>query len=680
MEKKRHIVIVGGGIIGSTTAYYLTRHPKYDPANISITLIEGTGIASAASGKAGGLLALDWHGYDTASLAKLSYGLHEKLAEEHDGKNKWGYRKLDTLQIKSSFSPRYTDALPKTLTWVDADKVNHVSVLGTTSTTAQVHPYYFTKTIFSLAEEKGVRLILGTVLPFGDMNTVYYLPKGESFVKTIDADCVVITAGPWTGHLYPKIPITGCRAHSIVVNIDSPLSPHALFTHIKLKNGQFVSLEIYARKDELYICGETDSFALPSTAEDVEVNYASCELLKTRADELSTSIKNGVVKKMQACYLPVSSTNTSGPFISKIREGLYILSEMLLDGLLAYIGDILAIALKIYKESQRATVWTFTPEALEAQRAAVTNEARERIQHNFEQEQNNLTVSFLSAHEEWILVGYYATQMEGLSAYFEFSSQIKATAVAYLKRFYLVHSVMDYHPKLIMVFIDEADGMFRLTCLFLATKACDHYISLDQFVCSIPKVTSSLILEHEFLVCRALSWDFYIWHAYRPLHGFILDMQTVLPEQSVQTLGQLHDEAKALVSKVLWADLLFLYSPSYIALGCLMVVNEEIVRMYIQKKEMHQFFERIDAVAKDIMLFSKIVFDVEEVKGIDKRLFYCSDPAKKKDSILYACNRLLVGLIVYRYAKRKAEEEAAQQVKKLTTAVVSETEDFMPLP
>ncbi|CCJ30611.1 unnamed protein product [Pneumocystis jirovecii] len=350
MEKKCHIVIVGGGIIGSTTAYYLTRHPKYDSTNISITLIEGTGIASAASGKAGGLLSLDMHGPETALLGKLSYELHEKLAEEHDGKNRWGYRKLDTLEITSSCSSKQVDALPKTLGWIDSNKVDHVSVVGTTFTTAQVHPYHFTKTIFSLAEEKGVKLILGTVLPFGHTNTVSYLPKGGSSVKTIYADYVVITAGPWTGQLYPKIPITGYRSHSILVNVDVPLSPHALFTNIKLKNGRPVSPEIYARKDELYICGNSDSFALPSSAEDVEVNYASCETLKTWVDELSTPIKNGVVKKMQACYLPVCTSNTSGPLITKIREGLYlgaghgcwgisngpgtgkILSEMILDG------------------------------------------------------------------------------------------------------------------------------------------------------------------------------------------------------------------------------------------------------------------------------------------------------------------------------------------------------------
>lgn len=47
----RHIVIVGGGIIGSTTAYYSSLHKQ--KADTKITLLESTSIAAGASGKAG---------------------------------------------------------------------------------------------------------------------------------------------------------------------------------------------------------------------------------------------------------------------------------------------------------------------------------------------------------------------------------------------------------------------------------------------------------------------------------------------------------------------------------------------------------------------------------------------------------------------------------------------------
>lgn len=58
---KRKIVLIGGGIIGVSSAYYLTQSAKYDQENTEIVIVEGSGIAAGASGKAGGLLALDWH-------------------------------------------------------------------------------------------------------------------------------------------------------------------------------------------------------------------------------------------------------------------------------------------------------------------------------------------------------------------------------------------------------------------------------------------------------------------------------------------------------------------------------------------------------------------------------------------------------------------------------------------
>lgn len=81
----------GGGIIGCTSAYFITRHPSFDQDLHAVTILEATGIASAASGKAGGLLAL-W-AYPS-NIVPLSYQLHAELAAEHNGAERWGYRKL----------------------------------------------------------------------------------------------------------------------------------------------------------------------------------------------------------------------------------------------------------------------------------------------------------------------------------------------------------------------------------------------------------------------------------------------------------------------------------------------------------------------------------------------------------------------------------------------------------
>ena len=55
----KNIIIIGGGIIGCTTAFYLASHPRFASSSAKITLIEASkaGVAQGASGKAGGLVA-----------------------------------------------------------------------------------------------------------------------------------------------------------------------------------------------------------------------------------------------------------------------------------------------------------------------------------------------------------------------------------------------------------------------------------------------------------------------------------------------------------------------------------------------------------------------------------------------------------------------------------------------
>jgi glycine/D-amino acid oxidase-like deaminating enzyme len=95
-QPPKNIAIIGGGIAGISTAYFLANSPSL-PTGAKITVIEGTEIAAAASGKSGGFLAKDWHGTPTASLSEMSYDLHRELADKYGGGQKWGYRTVDTL-------------------------------------------------------------------------------------------------------------------------------------------------------------------------------------------------------------------------------------------------------------------------------------------------------------------------------------------------------------------------------------------------------------------------------------------------------------------------------------------------------------------------------------------------------------------------------------------------------
>lgn len=86
------IVILGGGIIGVSTAYYLVSHPSKP----NVTLIENTSIAAAASGKAAGFIAREaaWHYPATEDLARLSFKAFQALAEKYNGTRDFGWRQF----------------------------------------------------------------------------------------------------------------------------------------------------------------------------------------------------------------------------------------------------------------------------------------------------------------------------------------------------------------------------------------------------------------------------------------------------------------------------------------------------------------------------------------------------------------------------------------------------------
>jgi len=375
-DDKKEIVIIGGGIVGATSAYYLTHHPSYDPEKHRITLLEATKIAGGASGKAGGLLAL-W-AYPT-SIVPLSYKLHKELADKHGGAERWGYRAIHCGQIecKGRHLPSGADSVrgktgemdgenptpangskanvslekrdpkalgklraagvPNDLDWVDAECLRSYDYMGDPTTTAQVHPFQFTTSMAELAKEKGVDVRVGALVKKieykDDGNTVkgvVYEDKSDGGKQvTLPATNVIISAGPWTKGVYPSAPISALRAHSVVIRPAREVSAYALFTEIKLPTGfgaggkkgafggrgaQVVTPEIYARpKNEVYACGEGDrEVPLPKFSDQVQVDEKKCQEIVDYVSSISDELRDGEVTARQACYLPNVNASKSG--------------------------------------------------------------------------------------------------------------------------------------------------------------------------------------------------------------------------------------------------------------------------------------------------------------------------------------------------------------------------------
>ncbi|KAJ6134127.1 FAD dependent oxidoreductase [Penicillium sp. IBT 18751x] len=359
---RREIVIIGGGIIGCCSAYYLTRHPSFDPSRHKITLLEASDIAGGASGKAGGLLA-QW-AYPS-NIVDLSFALHAELAKEHDGKNRWGYRETNCGQVVvkgramtektekkeggESLQKRSTAAIsklksakiPQDLDWIQPDLLRAYESMSGPGETAQVHPYLFTSSMAKLAQEKGAEIILGHVTnisrPDGVVESVTYTDKESGESRTVPATDVIVAAGPWTQAVLPEAPISGMRAHSVVIKPTRPVSAYALFTNIEIpanfnpakKSRPTVAApEIYARPDDtVYACGEGDKeVPLPKTSAEVEVDPERIQDIIDQVGSVSDELRDGEVTIRQACYLP-NCTGPGGPLIGLTHDkGLYLAS------------------------------------------------------------------------------------------------------------------------------------------------------------------------------------------------------------------------------------------------------------------------------------------------------------------------------------------------------------------
>jgi len=357
-------IYIGGGIIGCITAYYLTHHPKFDPSVHSVTLLEAAKLANGASGKAGGLLAA-W-AYPN-NLAKLSFDLHDQLAQDHNGAELWGYRRVrcgqltavapqrkDAHKLGSSKhpgidlgkywarEPKNSSLLPEDLDWFDNNSARAYEEFADATSTAQVQPLQFTNSVARLAEQGGARIILGRVEHINCCNTdgtseiasplassddltqkkvvsVTYVDKATSRQHTLPATTVVLAAGPWTPTLLPKIRIHPLRAHSVTIKLQRPVSAYCLFSDIHPAAGaKPISLEIYPRpNNEVYICSQGDlDIPLPPPGNAVEVSSDSCQDIINAATSVSNELRNGQVTGRRACYLPVLDIGASnGPLV-----------------------------------------------------------------------------------------------------------------------------------------------------------------------------------------------------------------------------------------------------------------------------------------------------------------------------------------------------------------------------
>ncbi|CAO3659987.1 unnamed protein product [Umbelopsis ramanniana] len=306
----------------------------------------------------------------------------------------------------------------------------------------------------------------------------------------------------------------------------------------------------------------------------------------------------------------------------------------------------------LYEQSSQFRHWRFSHAQLHDIRDTANAAAVERVKTNYDQEleaskdssNSKDTLQFLNVDEELSLCIFYESRLQTMCKMVKLPDVVMYTAVMYMKRFFLNNTVMDYHPK---------DVLY--TCLFLATKAENERLSIDEFCQKLRVPSADSVLNLEFIVSQGLKFEYCIYHPYRAAYGLYLDLQSVITE--MKSLKSLYNKAQAIISKLVLTDVPFVYQPSQIALAAFMVADseptiEESINRYIDLRFADQRAMLItikDDIANVLNKFKLVTTD--EAKTIDRRLRSCANPAKNPDSSIYK--------------KRQAEREKADEEKRI---------------
>lgn len=165
---------------------------------------------------------------------------------------------------------------------------------------------------------------------------------------------------------------------------------------------------------------------------------------------------------------------------------------------------------------------------------------------------------FLTAPEERMLYKSYESILLKFCQKFQppMPKNVIGCSFHYFKRFYLDNSVMDFHPKDIVV-----------TCVYLATKVEEFNVSINQFVANVKgdrEKAMEIILNHELLLMQQLNFDLAVYNPFRPVEGLLIDIKTRYPElHEPERFRPAMDE---FLEKIQFSDACFLYSPPQIAI------------------------------------------------------------------------------------------------------------------
>jgi glycine oxidase len=309
MPESSDVVVIGGGVAGCATAYYLSR------AGVKVTLIERDGIGRQASGySAGGINPL--HGYLDAlqSLGLASYTLHRALWDELRSITGQDCQQRLISMILVAFDEAEIPELQGTLErfqategfaahWLEAGELHELEPRLTSAALRGLYLYgngvvdshLFTVRLAEAARQYGAVIRHDEVRGIaqdGGRSTGVVLADG-----TLPCDAVVLAMGPWAkaaqAWLGLSIPVEPLKGEILRMQLPSPALVH-----------DFVSADILlcSRPGGQVWCAATEEWR----GFDAQPSESARALLWQRAQQLMPAMAQATLLEQTACLRPVT--------------------------------------------------------------------------------------------------------------------------------------------------------------------------------------------------------------------------------------------------------------------------------------------------------------------------------------------------------------------------------------
>ncbi|KAL4876246.1 FAD dependent oxidoreductase-domain-containing protein [Aspergillus karnatakaensis] len=328
-------VILGGGIIAASIAYYLTEHQQQSQQEIHI-IESAPELFSSASGFAAGFLAKDWFEPSLLPLGEYSFALHESLAAEHGGDKKWGYMKGTALSLGS------TDAGAGGARGDDYDplRLSHFLLERALSRGVTLHQ-----------PAKATAIIQDSN---GTLTGIEILNLSTNTISTLPCTTLIFATAAWTSSVFTSLfptstttfPIYPLAGYSLVLR-----SPRYTAEHEKAVSGQShavftthppscgFSPEMFSREGgEIYIAGlNSRGIPVPDSISELKDKFfqkSEMDKLKSVANRLMGSLPSGIsesadelsnvndltIVREGLCLRPVAERGV--PFVSRVGDEL----------------------------------------------------------------------------------------------------------------------------------------------------------------------------------------------------------------------------------------------------------------------------------------------------------------------------------------------------------------------